>query len=307
VISFFTATPSVITAGHATTLSWSVAGASTVTIDSGVGDVSGVTSKTVSPSQTTTYTMTASNGGGSAVARAVVNVSAGSDTQPPSTPNLVTAVAKSANEVDLVWAASTDNVGVAGYQVIRNGSVISSVSGTSLLYFDTSATASTTYTYSIKAFDAAGNYSTASNSLQVNTPGSGSPSPTTCPAPATGAFTGCYYNNLDLSGNPAFVRTDPQINFTWGSGVPTSSVGPAFSVLWQGVFNFDQGTYSFHANISDGMLLSIDGVTVWSRWRDQGPAMYGFSQTLSPGNHLITVRYYEHTGDAVAVVSWQKN
>ena len=308
-ISFFTATPSVITAGHPTTLSWSVAGASTITIDSGVGDVSALTSKSVSPSQTTTYTLTASNGGGNAVARTVVTVSAASDSQPPSTPNLVSAVAKSSHEVDLVWTASGDNVGVAGYQIIRNGSVLTSVSGTSLLYFDTSAAASTSYTYSVKAFDAAGNYSTASNAIQVTTPGAQTPpGPATCPAPATGAFTGCYYNSIDLSGNPAFSRTDNQINFTWGSGRPDPSVtGPDFSVRWQGVFNFDQGSYVFHANISDGMRLSIDGVTVWSRWRDEGATMYAITQTLSQGNHLITVEYYEHTGGATAILSWQKN
>ncbi len=300
-----------ITAGHSTTLSWSVSGASTVTIDSGVGDVSSLTSTSVSPSQTTTYTLVASSGRNSAVARVLVTVTAASDAQPPTAPHLVSAVAKSAGEIDLAWTASTDNVGVAGYQILRNGSVLNSVSGTTVLYFDTTTTAGTQYTYLVKAFDAAGNYSAASNSLQVSTPapGSGPPSgpPSSCPAPATGAFTGCYYNNLDMSGNPAFVRTDNQINFRWGTGVPDSSVrGPDFSVRWQGVFNFDQGNYTFLANISDGMRVSIDGLT-WARWRDQSPTSYGFSQTLSAGTHLITVEYYEHTGAATAILSWQKN
>ena len=40
---------------------------------------------------------------------------------------------------------------------------------------------------------------------------------TACPNPATGAFTGCYYNNQTLSGDPVFVRTDNQIDFYWGT------------------------------------------------------------------------------------------
>ena len=305
-IAFFTATPSVITAGQSTTLSWSVSGASSATIDSGVGDVTRTTSILVSPSQTTTYTLVVSNGSGIAVARTLVEVGASSDGQPPTTPSLVSVVAKSSSEVDLAWTASTDNVGVAGYQIIRNGSVLSSVSGTSLLYFDTTVSSGTQYTYSVKAFDAGGNHSMASNSLQVTTPSSGAVSPTTCPAPATGAFTGCYYNNLDLSGNPVFIRTDNQINFTWGTATPDSSVrGPDFSARWQGVFHFDQGNYVFLATISDGMRLSIDGVT-WARWRDQAATQYGITETMSAGNHLITVEYYEHTGGATAILSWQK-
>src|SRR5205807_837189 len=60
-ITSFTATPATITAGQLATLSWTVFGATTVSMDNGVGDVSNVTSKSVSPTQTTTYILTASN------------------------------------------------------------------------------------------------------------------------------------------------------------------------------------------------------------------------------------------------------
>ena len=66
-----------------------------------------------------------------------------------------------------------------------------------------------------------------------------------CPAPATGAFTGCYYDNMALSGNPVFVRTDNQINFYWGNGSPDASLQPRnFSARWQGNFMFSQGNYT---------------------------------------------------------------
>ncbi len=83
-----------------------------------------------------------------------------SDTTPPSTPTKVTATAVSSNQINLSWAPSTDNVGVAGYRVYRNGSQIS-VSATSS-YSDTALAPSTTYSYTVSAFDAAFNVSSQS-------------------------------------------------------------------------------------------------------------------------------------------------
>jgi uncharacterized protein YkwD/single-stranded DNA-binding protein len=307
-ISSFTATPSAITAGQTATLSWSVSGATTISIDNGVGDVSALTSKAVSPTQTTTYRLTATNSAGSASAPATVTVTAAPavDAQPPTVPVLNSAIAKSQTQIDLAWSASTDNIGVAGYQIVRNGSPVGTVGGSSLAYTDSTAAASTTYAYAIRAFDAAGNYSAASNSVQVTTPAP--PVSSTCPGPAQDAFTGCYYNNTDLSGTPALVRTDSQINFDWMYTSPDKSVpGPAYSIRWQGSFQFDQGTYTFTAIVSDGIRVYIDGTLVLDRWRDQPVYFYTVQQTLSQGRHLIGMEYYERTGTPSAHLSWQNN
>jgi uncharacterized protein YkwD/chitodextrinase len=305
VITSFTGAPSTIASGQAALLSWTVSGATTLSIDNGVGDVSTLTSKSVAPLQTTTYTLTATNSAGNATTSVTITVSAAKDTQPPSTPTLVSATPKTATEVDLSWTASTDNVGVAGYQILRNGAALTSVSGTALAYADTSASANATYAYAVKAFDAAGNYSGASNTINATTPAAPPPA-ASCPGPATGSFTGCYYTNIDLSGSPALVRTDSQINFDWGSSSPDPSI-PAgdFSVRWQGNFTFTAGTYSISAMTSDGMRVYIDGNDVVDRWHDQPIALYRAQQTLTQGVHLITVEYYEHTGWSSAHVSWQ--
>lgn len=79
-----------------------------------------------------------------------------------------------------------------------------------------------------------------------------------------------------------------------------------FSARWQGIFNFDQGTYTFNATTSDGMRVFIDGNPVMYRWRDQSTNSYHFMQELTQGNHLVTVEYYNHTGSATAMLSWQK-
>ena len=72
-ISSFAATPSAMTPGSSSTLAWSVTGATSVSIDQGVGTVSG-TSVTVAPTATTTYTLTATNSSGTTAATVTVSV-----------------------------------------------------------------------------------------------------------------------------------------------------------------------------------------------------------------------------------------
>lgn len=74
-ITSFAANPTSILPGGTSTLSWTVSNATTLSIDQGVGTVTG-TSKTVSPSATTTYTLTATNSSGSVTATATVSVGA---------------------------------------------------------------------------------------------------------------------------------------------------------------------------------------------------------------------------------------
>ena len=99
--------------------------------------------------------------------------SPGSDGTAPSIPGNVTATANSATAVTVGWAASTDNVGVTGYDVYRNGAKMKTVAGSVTSWQDTSVAASTTYTYAVDAFDAAGNTSQLSPGVAVTTPAGG--------------------------------------------------------------------------------------------------------------------------------------
>ncbi len=92
------------------------------------------------------------------------------DTTPPSAPSNLVAT-PSTTEVALSWTASTDNVGVTGYQVFRDGAFISAPTGTT--FADTSVTAGATYAYTVKAIDAAGNLSATSNTANATIPGGG--------------------------------------------------------------------------------------------------------------------------------------
>ncbi len=102
----------------------------------------------------------------------VVVATSSADTTPPTAPVGLSATATSSTEVDLSWNASTDDVGVTGYSVYREGVRVCAV--TTLSCLDTGLSPSTAYSYTVKARDAAGNFSPASNTASVTTPsGSG--------------------------------------------------------------------------------------------------------------------------------------
>ncbi len=72
-ISVFTGTPATISAGQSATLSWSVSGATSLSLDNGIGAVTG-SSVSVSPTATTTYTLTATNATGSSTAQTAITL-----------------------------------------------------------------------------------------------------------------------------------------------------------------------------------------------------------------------------------------
>jgi len=92
------------------------------------------------------------------------------DTSPPSVvPGVVGVADGSGSRVDLSWGAASDDRGVAGYQVVRDGVVIApGVTGTG--YADSTVSAGTTYQYVVRAFDAAGNVGPDSAVVTVTTP-----------------------------------------------------------------------------------------------------------------------------------------
>lgn len=89
------------------------------------------------------------------------------DTVAPTTPT-ISGSAIAYNQIDVSWTVSTDNYLVSGYVLYRDGLPISTTTQTS--YSDVGLSASTTYTYSVRAFDTSYNYSSSSNLLAIQTP-----------------------------------------------------------------------------------------------------------------------------------------
>ena len=83
------------------------------------------------------------------------------DSTPPSVPTNVRATGQSSSSIKVTWTASTDNVGVTGYKVFRNGVQVVATASTS--YTDTGLSPSTTYSYTVSAYDAVGNNSAQSS------------------------------------------------------------------------------------------------------------------------------------------------
>lgn len=136
-----------------------------------------------------------------------------SDTTAPSMPTNVSASVVSSSQINLSWSASTDNIAVTGYKVYRcmgsgctTGDVVATVSGTS--YQNTGLSASTTYVYTIAAYDVAGNYSTKTVGVSPTTQ-SASQSDTTAPSVPTGLSAG--------------VASSTQVNLAWNAS--TDAVG----------------------------------------------------------------------------------
>jgi chitinase len=127
----------------------------------------------------------------------------GGDTTAPSVPANLAAPSKTSSSVTLTWSASTDNAGgsgVAGYDVYRGGTLVASPTATT--YTDGGLSASTTYSYSVRARDAANNASAQSAALSVTTNSSGGTCTTVPSVP---------------SGLTSPSQTTSSISLSWGS------------------------------------------------------------------------------------------
>src|SRR6266480_3051603 len=154
-----------------------------------------------------------------------VTVTVSNDTTAPSVPTGLTAAAVSSSQINLSWTASTDNVGVSGYRVYRGGTQIATPSATS--FANTGLAASTTYSYTVAAYDAAGNVSAQSSPASATTP---APPDTTPPSVPTG-----------LTANAV---SSSQINLSWTASSDNVGVS-GYRVYRGGTQIATPGTTSF--------------------------------------------------------------
>jgi chitodextrinase/sulfur relay (sulfurtransferase) DsrF/TusC family protein len=109
------------------------------------------------------------------------------DTVAPSVPSGLTATPVSTSKVTLAWVASTDNVGVAGYKIFRDGTQVNTTTTNS--YADLSVTAAASYVYTVSAYDAAGNSSAQTSPVPVSTPSDVDTDPPTLSAATVSSIT----------------------------------------------------------------------------------------------------------------------
>lgn len=188
-------------------------------------------------------------GNSSSAATVSVKTAACPDTAAPTTPSGLSASGATQTGITLNWGAASDNVGVTGYSVWRNGSQVGTVTGTS--YGFSGLACGTTYQLGVKAFDAAGNtsgISTLSAGTASCPPPPPAPSVTISKGPAhssgwwvsvqvnnfpTGTFsyschdsTGTFYTGTVPISNP---------NQFWSTGYCWNSAGYTTTVVVNGV------------------------------------------------------------------------
>jgi hypothetical protein len=130
----------------------------------------------------------------------------GSDTQAPTAPTGLTSTGKTSSSVSLAWGAASDNTGVTGYDIYSGGSnKLLTVSGTSATV--SGLAASTAYSFTVKAHDAAGNSSAASNAVSVTT-------------------------NAGSGGGTGFKQAAPYLYTGWGDPPNPTTVMNATGVKW---------------------------------------------------------------------------
>jgi len=186
--------------------------------------------KTVIPGVQYTYAVTAFDAAGNISAQSspvVAETSSVPDTTPPSVPTNLQSSNVTSSSLTVTWSASTDNVGVAGYQIFRNGAEVGATSTTS--YADTGLVASTTYVYTVAAYDASGNVSTQSQQLTVTTAAAALMTPSFIQVNnneiASGTKTSVVFNASTQAGNTIVVYV---IWDNAGSVALTDSNGNAF-------------------------------------------------------------------------------
>ncbi|MEU9010225.1 carbohydrate binding domain-containing protein [Streptomyces sp. NPDC048479] len=129
----------------------------------------------------------------------------GGDTQAPTTPTNLRSTAKTSSSVSLAWNASSDNVGVTGYDVYQGPTRALTVTGTSATV--SGLAASTSYSFTVRARDAAGNLSAASTAVSVTTDAGG-------------------------GGGGGFKQAAPYLYLGWGDPPSATSVMSATGIKW---------------------------------------------------------------------------
>ena len=181
----------------------------------------------------------------------------GPDTQAPTVPSNVTATAVSGSQVNLGWTASTDNIAVTGYLIERcqgtNCSTftqIGTAAGTT--YTDTTVSAGNSYTYRIRATDAANNLSGYSTTASVTTPAPDTQPPTAPGTPTATAISGTQINLSWSAANDNVGVTGYLVERCQGTGCSTfSQIGTPVSTNYSDTSLLPGTFYNYRVRAAD--------------------------------------------------------
>ncbi len=218
------------------------------------------------------------------------------DTQPPSAVPNFHVVNTTDTTGTLAWSAASDNVAVAGYQILVDSGNWISLGANARSYTFSNQAPSSTHYVDLRAFDQAGNVGPLTQT-----------SYTTQPASTTGAgLKGEYFNNSDFTA-PVLTRTDSNVNFNWGTGSPAAGIDPdTFSVRWTGKITVPTtGRYTFYTTTDDGVRLWVNGQLLVDKLVPQAATEWSGSIDLVAGQQYdFRMDYFDRSGGAQAKFSW---
>jgi beta-glucosidase len=141
------------------------------------------------------------------------------DGSAPTVPAGLTAGTTTTSTVPLTWAASTDDVGVTGYDVFRGSTRVATTTGTS--YTDTGLTAATAYTYTVRSRDAAGNVSAASAAVTATTQADPSTTGKACTAAwrTDNSWGNGFTATITVKNTGTVAITGWRVTWAWPDGV----------------------------------------------------------------------------------------
>jgi hypothetical protein len=188
---------------------------------------------------------------------------AAQDTSPPTQPLNLIGTAVNSNQVSLTWTASTDNVGVTGYTVLRGRTAIGTATGTG--FVDNTVSPATTYSYTVGAFDAAGNVSLPSAPAVVSTPAASTNPPV-------------------ISGISSTAVTDTSATINWTTDITSSS-----QVFYGTTTGYGQST-----PLGSGLVTShsqtIAGLTASTTYHFDVQSTGSASNTSTSGDNQFTTQ-----------------
>lgn len=126
------------------------------------------------------------------------------------------------------------------------------------------------------------------------------------PTPGTGnGLLGQYYDNQDLT-NFVFERTDPTVNFDWGTGSPSSFIASdSFSVRWVGKIEpLYSETTTFTVGSDDGVRLWVNNQLIIDKWTTQNTSVSGQIALQRGRKYDLRLEYFEGSGSAREILLW---
>jgi predicted esterase len=178
----------------------------------------------------------------------VVITKAGADTIPPSAPQNLNLVNATTSTIELDWTISTDNTGIASYDVYENDVKKYSTSGSSILITD--LTPNTVYRYVVRATDPVGNVSPSSNGIAVRTK-------------MIEATSGLKYKYYEGNWNelPDFAQLVPlKTGFITTVDLSPRNSDNYYSFVWEGYLKLPaSGNYTFELVSDDGSKMYFNG------------------------------------------------